>query len=155
MSEDLLVFLFSFSDCRCRRATCHAVKRKRSKGCCFSVVTLFISLLDTYISCSFRKAPAVSFTSWELFWSKLFSGWWQLAALVWKEEKTKHSVLRGCVWLMTEVCVAVGTLGAATDQSSCKTNLTLTNPPPHLLPPHQHQTLSSSQPSAPSTTSHS
>lgn len=40
---------------------------------------------------------------------------------------------------MAEVCVAVGTLGAATDQSSCKTNLTLTNPLPHLLPPHHHQ----------------
>lgn len=36
---------------------------------------------------------------------------------------------------MAEVCVAPGTLGAATDQSSCKTNLTLAEPPPHLLPP--------------------
>lgn len=61
---------------------------------------------------------------------------------------------------MTEVCVAVGTLGAATDQSSCKTNLTLTNPPappatpsppskpsaPHSqVRPARHRTHKSSQ----------
>lgn len=50
-------------------------------------------------------------------------------------EKTKHSVLWGCVWLMTEVCVAVGTLSRAADQSFCKTNLTLTDSLTHLLPP--------------------
>lgn len=46
------------------------------------------------------------------------------------------------MWLMTEVCVAVGTLGAATDQSSCKTNLTLTAPPATPSPPSNPQLLS-------------
>lgn len=53
----------------------------------------------------------------------------------WEEEKTKHSVLGGCVWLMTEVCVAVSTLRGAAEQSFCKTNLTLTDSLTHLLPP--------------------
>ena len=33
------------------------------------------------------------------------------------------------------VCCSGHPLGTATHQSSCKTNLTLANPPPHLLPP--------------------
>ena len=33
------------------------------------------------------------------------------------------------------VCCSGQPLGTATHQSSCKTNLTLANPPPHLLPP--------------------
>lgn len=97
----------------------------------------------TYICCTalprLRFESGVggsSYSSWWLFRSERSSGWWQLAAAAaWKEGKTKHSALRGCAWLMAEVCVAPGTLGAATDQSSCKTNLTLAEPPPHLLPP--------------------
>ena len=85
--------------------------------------------------CSLVSEGTSSFSYFRTLRIKLFSGRWQLAAMVCKEEKTKHFVLWGCMWLMTEVCVAVGTLGAATDQSSCKTNLTLNSPPPHLLPP--------------------